>query len=69
MKNIFKFNHGKFTLLTVVGMAMLFSQNDQSTLMVRAEEPEVEFVAKLIYDTAVTPKVWQRIEELIPSEK
>ena len=69
MKNIFKFNRGKFTLLTVVGMAMLFSQNDQSNLMVRAEEPAVEFVAKLIYDTAITPKVWQRIEEIVPSEK
>ena len=51
MKNIFKFNHGKFTLMTVVGMAMLLSQNDQSSLMVRAEEPVVEFVAKVLYDT------------------
>ena len=58
MKNIFKFSHGKFTLMTVVVMTMLFSQNDQSSLMVRAEETVEEFVAKVLYDTTVTPKVW-----------
>jgi hypothetical protein len=57
MKNIFKFNHDKFTLLTVVGMAILFSQNNESNLMVRAEEITAIFVPKLIYDT-LTPKVW-----------
>ena len=44
MKNIFKFNPSKFTLLTVVGIAMLFNQNNQSNLMVRAED-EAEYVA------------------------
>lgn len=67
MKNIFKFNHGKFRLLTVVGISMMFTQNDSSNLMVRAEDTTELFVAKIIHDT-LTPKVWQRIEEIVPPE-
>lgn len=70
MKNIFKFSLDKFRLLTVVGITLLFIQNNSSNLLVKAETTEVTvlFVEKVIYDT-LTPKVWQRIEEIVPPEK
>lgn len=66
MKNILKLQQSKYGLLTVVGMSLLCLQSEDIIHQVKAEEIE-EFEPVLVYDT-LTPKVWRRIEEIVPSE-